>query len=219
MNQNKRARTDQQRHWEESFAGNATFFGEGPSGFAERSLEPFRGHGVHKLLELGCGQGRDTILFAREGIDVTALDCSERAVEATIRTAQDAGLASRVHAQTQDLRQSLSFADDTFDACYSHMHALHGAEHAGDRLRPTRDASRSPTRRHGAGDGNDELGLPDIPDRGRRAGSGQHLRRLTPASVEASRGRGFSSGIQLRPRRRIVNLQCAGKVGWHFCKI
>jgi 2-polyprenyl-3-methyl-5-hydroxy-6-metoxy-1,4-benzoquinol methylase len=29
---------------------------------------------VKKILELGCGQGRDTLFFASEGIEITALD-------------------------------------------------------------------------------------------------------------------------------------------------
>ena len=31
---------------------------------------------VKKILELGCGQGRDTIFFALNGLDVYALDSS-----------------------------------------------------------------------------------------------------------------------------------------------
>jgi ubiquinone/menaquinone biosynthesis C-methylase UbiE len=29
---------------------------------------------LRKMLELGCGQGRDTLFFAYKGIEITALD-------------------------------------------------------------------------------------------------------------------------------------------------
>jgi SAM-dependent methyltransferase len=29
---------------------------------------------LRKMLELGCGQGRDTLFFASKGIEITALD-------------------------------------------------------------------------------------------------------------------------------------------------
>jgi SAM-dependent methyltransferase len=38
-----------------------------------------------KILELGCGQGRDTLFFASKGIDVTALDFSSVAIKGLIK--------------------------------------------------------------------------------------------------------------------------------------
>jgi len=117
----KQAAAEQQSHWNETFTNAAAFFGAGPSDFAMRALDIFRNAGVRSLLEMGCGQGRDTMLFARGGIEVTALDYSEAGVEATGNSAATAGLSSKVHSLTQDLRRPLPFADDSFDACYSHM--------------------------------------------------------------------------------------------------
>ena len=34
------------------------------------------------ILELGCGQGRDTIFFASNGLDVVAIDSSQVAIDA-----------------------------------------------------------------------------------------------------------------------------------------
>ena len=87
--------TEQKLHWDEVFSNEPAFFGEEPSGFARVSLELFRKEGVRSVLELGCGQGRDTFLFAGNGLEVTALDYSETAISAVREKAARAGLPAR----------------------------------------------------------------------------------------------------------------------------
>jgi SAM-dependent methyltransferase len=113
--------TEQKLHWDEVFSNEPAFFGEEPSGFARVSLELFRKEGVRSVLELGCGQGRDTFLFAGNGLEVTALDYSETAISAVREKAARAGLPARFRAQTHNVKEPLPFADDAFDACFSHM--------------------------------------------------------------------------------------------------
>ena len=67
------------------------------------------------------GQGRDTLFFAAEGFAVHVLDYAPAGIEATLRKAQQAGLADRVTAAQHDARQPLPVGDASFDACYSHM--------------------------------------------------------------------------------------------------
>lgn len=112
---------DQRTHWSEAYTVNPDFFGEGPSDFAKLALERFREARVHDVLELGCGQGRDTFLFANAGMRVTALDYSPRAVEEVTGTAKRDGASLVVSAHVHDLRQPLPFPDGSFDACFSHM--------------------------------------------------------------------------------------------------
>ena len=74
-----------------------------------------------RLLELGAGQGRDTLFFAANGFMVTALDYAASATAATSAKLAAHGLADRVRVLGQDLREPLPFTDASFDACYSHM--------------------------------------------------------------------------------------------------
>jgi len=49
--------------------------------FCTKGLSYFKKFGVKRILELWCGQGRDTILFASNGFDVHAIDGSKVAIE------------------------------------------------------------------------------------------------------------------------------------------
>ena len=113
--------TDQKQHWDAIYTNNAEFFGEKPSAFAKQALEFFRENGVFDLLELGPGQGRDTIFFAENSLAVTGLDYSNRSVSELNAKALSRSLAPRIKPQTHDVRQPLPFPDGSFDACYSHM--------------------------------------------------------------------------------------------------
>ncbi len=113
--------TAQKRHWEKTYSDNTSFFGEGPSAFSKVALDRFRNEGVRTVLELGCGQGRDTLLFAREGFEVTALDYSEEGLKGLATRAEEVGVSAHVETRSFDVRQMLPFPDGSFDACYSHM--------------------------------------------------------------------------------------------------
>ncbi len=68
--------------WNRVYSDDSSFFGDDPSNFGLNCYEEFKQHGVKKILELGCGQGRDTIFFASNGIEVIAIDSSKVAIDA-----------------------------------------------------------------------------------------------------------------------------------------
>ena len=111
----------QQCHWEQMFENNPEMFGKGSSQSARRAAELFKKEGRTNILELGGGQGRDTIFFAKSGFRITVLDYSEKGIKAITETAHALGLSQSVVAQCHDMRTTLPFADESFDACYSHM--------------------------------------------------------------------------------------------------
>lgn len=112
---------DQKSHWDTVFNQESSFFGDAPSDFAQMVLKILREKNVRSVLELGCGQGRDTILFAQEGLQVTSLDYSETAISATTKKAIKAGLSSSISTLEHNVKKPLPFPDQSFDACLSHM--------------------------------------------------------------------------------------------------
>jgi SAM-dependent methyltransferase len=111
----------QRQHWETMLAANREMFGLEPSYAARVATEQFRQEGRMTVLELGAGQGRDTMFFARSGFRVSAVDYSESGIEAIANKARELGVERAVTAFCHDVRKPLPFSPDTFDACYSHM--------------------------------------------------------------------------------------------------
>ncbi len=67
----------QQDHWEKMLSANADMFGAEASEAAMKAAEVFRREGARTILELGGGQGRDALFFAREGLVVSVLDYAQ----------------------------------------------------------------------------------------------------------------------------------------------
>ncbi len=112
---------EQTKQWEKSFTKRKDMFGADASEPARKAVEIFKNNGVKNILELGGGQGRDTLFFARSGFEVTVLDYCESGVLAISEKAEKNGLVDLVHPMCHDVRQRFPFADETFDDCYSHM--------------------------------------------------------------------------------------------------
>ncbi|MEN6321341.1 MAG: class I SAM-dependent methyltransferase [Syntrophaceae bacterium] len=111
----------QRQHWQNTFVQNPDMFGTEPSDPAQFAVELFKRESKTRILELGGGQGRDTIYFARRGFHVHMLDYSEAAVRTVIDKVQKLELSGSITAQQYDVRDQLPFDVGTFDACYSHM--------------------------------------------------------------------------------------------------
>ena len=52
------------KQWKKAYSEEPEFFGEKPSYPARKAVEIFKKEGKTKILELGGGQGRDTLYFA-----------------------------------------------------------------------------------------------------------------------------------------------------------
>jgi SAM-dependent methyltransferase len=111
----------QQQHWQKTFIQKPEMFGSEPSEPARVAAESFDKEGKTRILELGGGQGRDTLFFARAGFHVHVLDYSDSAVDAIRNETRQLGLVGSVTAVCHDVRDPLPFDDESFDGCYSHM--------------------------------------------------------------------------------------------------
>ncbi len=113
--------SDQKAHWDQVFGGAGSYFGEGPSDFGRKALDIFRSIGARDVLELGCGQGRDSCLFAIEGFNVTALDYSETGICQMKSRVSDLCLSPKVQCAVRDVRSGIPLPDASVDVVYSHM--------------------------------------------------------------------------------------------------
>ncbi len=111
----------QREHWDRTFAEAADLFGRLPSEPARKAAALLKEEGAERILELGGGQGRDTLFFAAEGFQVCTLDYSQESVATITQRAKELRLPRTITARVHDIRLPLPFADGSFDGCFSHM--------------------------------------------------------------------------------------------------
>jgi len=105
--------------WDKVYSNDPSFFGEAPSDFAQICYRDFNKLRVKRLLELGCGQGRDTIFFASNGLDVHAIDSSKIAIENINQKIREKNISLSL--KHFEATRDLPFGNNYFDAIYSHM--------------------------------------------------------------------------------------------------
>jgi len=110
---------EQKQLWDGTYSSQTDFFGIEASEIASRSIALFRKHSCNKILELGCGQGRDTWYLVRAGFRVCALDYSETGICQMKEKSEIQGLNCEL--QVHDALDPLPFPDEDLDAIYSHM--------------------------------------------------------------------------------------------------
>jgi 2-polyprenyl-3-methyl-5-hydroxy-6-metoxy-1,4-benzoquinol methylase len=73
-----------------------------------------------KVLEIGCGIGTDTINFARQGAQVTAVDLTEKSLEVARQRAKVFGLEDRIRFIQANAEELSSYVPaDSYDLVYS----------------------------------------------------------------------------------------------------
>lgn len=113
--------SSQRNHWEKTYQSSSDFFGHEPSEFGMGAMRTFIANGDKRILELGCGQGRDTIHFLKHGLEVIAYDYSETCVTQLLEKARKAGIDKNLTAEARDLRNGIPLPDESVDAVFSHM--------------------------------------------------------------------------------------------------
>jgi SAM-dependent methyltransferase len=78
-----------------------------------------------RVLDLGCGAGPYSILFAEQGARVTGLDLSETMISLAQRKAEERGL--QIDLKAADIREPLPYGDAEFDFVFTAT-ALHYVE-------------------------------------------------------------------------------------------
>ena len=111
----------QSQHWEKIFSSKPEMFGVEASVAATSAAKIFKEKNIKKIIELGSGQGRDTIFFAKNGFHIEALDYSSSAIKAIINKSKEYNLENSLNANIFDLRKKLPYESGFFDGCFSHM--------------------------------------------------------------------------------------------------
>jgi SAM-dependent methyltransferase len=111
----------QQLQWDRAYTAEMDFFGDEPSLAARRAADRFLEGGCSLLMELGAGQGRDTLFFASLGLRVYALEYSESGLWGIIDKGMKTELGEMISPVFHDLRKPLPFGDASIDGCFSHM--------------------------------------------------------------------------------------------------
>jgi SAM-dependent methyltransferase len=105
--------------WDKVYSNDSSFFGEEPSRFAQVCYENFIKYRIKRILELGCGQGRDTIFFASKGLDVHAIDSSKIGINNLYQKVREKNIT--INLKYFDVTKGIPFSNKYFDVVYSHM--------------------------------------------------------------------------------------------------
>lgn len=96
--------------YEEEYKTQEYYWGIVPSKMCLRVLDLLPPSTHLKLLDIGCGEGKDAVFFARNGYDVTAFDVSDAGLEKTKRLAENVGVRVKVFkADILDFRLDTGF--------------------------------------------------------------------------------------------------------------
>jgi tellurite methyltransferase len=92
------------------YAGPDYYWGTKPSATCFRVLQLLPPDRPLRLLDIGCGEGRNAVFFARNGYQVTAFDRSPAGVEKTQRLADEVGVPIEAFvADVSDFRPGAGF--------------------------------------------------------------------------------------------------------------
>ncbi len=117
----KKVLDQQSQYWEKNFLSKPEMFGLEPSKAAIKTVKNFKEKNIKKIVELGAGLGRDTLFFAKNSINVMALDYSPVAIKTINKKALESKLSNFISAKIFDIREKLPFEDNSVEACFSHM--------------------------------------------------------------------------------------------------
>lgn len=95
----------QENPYDQKYNSSEFYWGKTPSAMCDKVIGII-GHGENfhpKLIDLGCGEGRNAVYFARHGFDVVGIDSSLPGIEKTKKYAEEASV--RVDAIQADIIQ------------------------------------------------------------------------------------------------------------------
>ncbi len=102
--------------WDKIFREHGYFFLD-PHPEMSRLAVLFRGHGVKRVLDLGCGTGRHLVYLSRLGFQMDGIDSSSHALALSNRRLDEEGLSASLREHLME--QPFPYPDESFDALIS----------------------------------------------------------------------------------------------------
>ncbi|HEY3283875.1 MAG TPA: class I SAM-dependent methyltransferase [Armatimonadota bacterium] len=110
------------QEWDAKYEKCPGFFGEDPNPLTEEFARLVRVRmTLNMVLDLGCGPGRDSLYLAAQGLEVTAMDASERAIELLQAKLEDSDLLTLCQPVRADATEGLPFSDDFFQGIFAYL--------------------------------------------------------------------------------------------------
>ena len=111
------------RQYDEKYGGKSFYWTLRPSSTCFEVLKRMPPDRPLRLLDIGCGEGRNAVFFARNGYEVHAFDISDKGLEKTKLLAEKAGVS--VHIFQKDLNEFR--LSEPFDILFSTgvLHSSH----------------------------------------------------------------------------------------------
>ena len=78
--------------YEKWYEGDEYYWGVEPGDFLDELISQLPPSGDTKVLDIGCGEGKDAVYMAQKGYNVSAFDLTENGIRKTIRLASDKGV-------------------------------------------------------------------------------------------------------------------------------
>lgn len=95
-------------------------FGTGPTKLAKLAHDLIQNKSIKNVLEIGCGQGRDSIFFSEKGYSVETFDISENAITFVNKTKESLNLKN-FNAIVHDVTEVFPHSNKFFDFIYSNL--------------------------------------------------------------------------------------------------
>ena len=102
-------------NYEKWYEGDGYYWGTEPARFCDELIALCPPSKDKKVLDIGCGEGKDAVYMATKGYTVTAFDLTENGIRKTIRLAEEQG--TTINAYVDDINTFET--DEKFDIIYS----------------------------------------------------------------------------------------------------
>lgn len=102
-------------NYERWYEGDGYYWGTEPAKFLDELIALCPPSGDKKVLDIGCGEGKDAVYMAAKGYAVTAFDLTQNGIRKTLLLARDRGVDIKAYVDDINTFET----DDQFDIIYS----------------------------------------------------------------------------------------------------